>query len=120
MCTIIAAPAPDDCAGAHPNELDLRRIARALAGRRRYRYVEPRVIGIAGGYRIESPCCSRNVDPGGGLIDIARLQRLPPSPHWLLQYRDHRLRCWVVHGSFASLGAALEVLGEDPERLFWP
>jgi hypothetical protein len=120
MCTSIAAPAPDGRAGAHPNELDLRRITRALAGRRRYRYVQPRVIGIADGYRIESPCCSRNVDPEGGVIDIARLQRPLHSPRWLLQYRDHRQRCWVVHGSFASLGAALEVLGEDPERLFWP
>lgn len=106
--------------GVHPNELDLRRIRRALESRRRYRYVEPRVLGIACGYRIESPCCSRNVDPQGGVIDIARLEPVPASGQWLLQRRDHPGQTWVAHGVFASLGAALDVLNEDPDRLFWP
>jgi hypothetical protein len=52
-----------------------RRIERALRERARYRYVSPRVLRDADGFRIESPCCSRNVDPGGGVIDIARLAR---------------------------------------------
>ena len=98
----------------------MRRIRRALENRRRYRYVEPQVIGIAGGYRIESPCCSRNIDPTGGLIDIAQLLPSPHNGQWLLQYRDHLQQCWVAHGFFPSLSAALAVLGEDPDRLFWP
>jgi len=120
MATWAAPRAPAAVPGAHPNELDLRRIRRALESRRRYRYVEPRVLGIADGYRIESPCCSRNVDPQGGVIDIARIEPVPASGQWQLQRRDHPGQTWVVHGVFASLGAALDVLNEDPDRLFWP
>ena len=58
----------------HPNELDLRRIARAIQGRERYRYVKPHVIAAEAGYLVRSPCCSRNVDPAGGEIDIALLR----------------------------------------------
>jgi hypothetical protein len=120
MSSTIVPPSPAQPVSAHPNELDVRRIRRTLENRRRYRYVEPQVIGIAGGYRIESPCCSRNIDPAGGLIDIARLLQAPHNGQWLLQYRDHAQQCWVTHGFFPSLGAALAVLGEDPDRLFWP
>ena len=52
----------------HPNDLDRKRIERALAKRARYRYVLPRVLPEARGYRIESPCCSRNIDAEGGVI----------------------------------------------------
>lgn len=120
MATWAVPRVPAAVPGAHPNELDLRRIRRALESRRRYRYVEPRVLGSVDGYRIESPCCSRNVDPHGGVIDIARLEPAPASGQWLLQRRDHPGQDWVVHGAFASLGAALDVLTEDPDRLFWP
>lgn len=120
MATRAVPSLPAPALGAHPNELDLRRIRRALDHRRRYRYVEPRVLGSACGYRIESPCCSRNVDPQGGVIDIARLEPVPASGQWRLQRRDHQGQVWVVHGVFATLGAALAVLGEDPDRLFWP
>lgn len=120
MVTGVVAQSPIHKANPHPNELDLRRIRRALADRRRYRYVEPRVTGTAGGYRIESPCCSRNVDPAGGVIDIARLEYGPRHRQWLLHYRDHRQQRWAMHGAFASLAAALAVLNEDPDRRFWP
>jgi len=120
MSGTIVPPSPVRPVGAHPNELDLRRIRRALESRRRYRYVEPRVVGIAGGYRIESPCCSRNIDPEGGVIDIARLLPWPHDGRWLLQYRDHGQQQWVTHAFFASLSDALAVLGEDPDRQFWP
>ncbi len=120
MATRAIPALPASAPGAHPNELDLRRIRRALESRRRYRYVQPRVLGTTGGYRIESPCCSRNVDPQGGVIDIARLEPVPTGGQWLLQRRDHQDQRWVVHGVFATLGAALAVLGEDPDRLFWP
>ena len=49
---------------AHPNDLDRKRIERALKVRKRYRYVTPNVTTTVGGYRIESPCCSRNIDHG--------------------------------------------------------
>jgi hypothetical protein len=63
---------------AHPNQLDHKRIERALSQRERYRYVTPQVIADdeEHGYRIESPCCSRNVEPAGGIIDIALLKYL--------------------------------------------
>jgi hypothetical protein len=110
----------DRMVGVHPNEFDCRRIARRLEDRRRYRYVEPAVIPIPGGYRIESPCCSRNVDAAGGVIDIARIEHFPRERGWLLYRRDHALRAWIVHGAFDSLNTVLDVLNEDPDRLFWP
>lgn len=110
----------DQTVGVHPNEFDCRRIARRLEDRRRYRYVEPAVIPIPGGYRIESPCCSRNVDAAGGVIDIARIEHLPRERGWLLYRRDHALRAWIVHGAFDSLNTVLDVLNEDPDRLLWP
>lgn len=120
MATSAVPQFPAAVPGAHPNELDLRRIRRALESRRRYRYVEPRILGDACGYRIESPCCSRNVDPQGGVIDIARLEQAPVSGQWLLLRRDHGQQSWVMHGAFPTLDAALAALGEDPDRLFWP
>ena len=56
-------------------DLTLRQIERALRERTRYRYVSPRVLREGQGFRIESPCCSRNVDTTGGVIDIAWLTR---------------------------------------------
>ncbi|MGL1489203.1 hypothetical protein ACSTJH_00065, partial [Vibrio parahaemolyticus] len=50
---------------AHPNEFDCKRIERALRSRRRYRYVSPKVSCVSGGYLVESPCCSRNIDAEG-------------------------------------------------------
>jgi hypothetical protein len=51
--------------------------------------VEP----VAGGYRIVSPCCSRNIDQAVGLIDIARIEweagveALQPEP-WMPAVAD--------------------------------
>lgn len=109
-------PAP----AAHPNEFDLRRIARALDGRRRYRYVSPQVHAVPGGYRIDSPCCSRNVDPSGGVIDIALIEHRPQAAcAWQLYARDHATGDWRLHGSHARLADALAVLCADPQRQFW-
>ena len=104
----------------HPNDVDRKRIERALANRGRYRYVTPVVRPAVRGYRIESPCCSRNVDAAGGVIDIARIEHLPRERGWLLYRRDHALRAWIVHGAFDSLNTVLDVLNEDPDRLLWP
>lgn len=105
--------------GVHPNELDRRRIQRALKSRRRYRYVKPDVFSVPNGYEIKSPCCSRNVDPDGGVVDIARLEFQSQTSSWTLYRKDHRAEAWVAHGEFPSLPRILELLNEDPERRFW-
>ena len=107
-------------AAPHPNELDCKRIQRALSGRERYRYVKPRVHPVHKGYRVESPCCSRNIDKDGGVIDIARLEYLPGQGGWLLYRKDHRLGQWEAYAEMRSLADALEVLKCDPLRMFWP
>lgn len=102
-----------------PEVLDLEqaRIARALAARSRYRYVQPRIERDGRGWRIVSPNCSRNVDPEGGEIEIARLE--PGRRDWQLLWRDHARREWKPH-SRGSLAALLAVLAQDPSREFWP
>lgn len=104
----------------HPNQLDRRRIERKLDARERYRYVTPQVVADENehGYRIESPCCSRNVEPLGGTIDIALLKY--SNPNWLLYRKDHTHGTWVLHGALNSLNEALEILLYDIERVFWP
>lgn len=104
----------------HPNELDRKRIERTLEKRERYRYVSPRVVPDLDerGYRIESPCCSRNVEPAGGIIDIALLKYL--QPQWLLYRKDHACRIWVLHSLCDSLHEALGILLPDHERVFFP
>jgi hypothetical protein len=104
----------------HPNELDVRRIARALAGRGRYRYVSPHVSVAARGYRISSPCCSRRVDPQGGEIDIAWIEYIESTGWWRLHHRDHAALRWVPYAEFARLLELLAHLNRDPGRLFWP
>ena len=97
-------------------ELERRRIERALATRRRYRYVQPEVVAEADGWRIDSPCCSRNVERGGGVIAIARLQRLAGC--WRLYRREHAKSEWIFYGE-GSLVQLLEIMCRDPERQFW-
>ena len=104
----------------HPNEVDCKRVERALAGRARYRYVSPRVYPARNGYRVESPCCSRNVDREGGVIDIARLEYVPSGKRWLLYRKDHRSDQWEYYTELPCLGDALELLKCDPLRMFWP
>ena len=103
----------------HPNEVDRKRIERALKSRKRYRYVSPEVQPEEGGYRIQSPCCSRTIDKEGGIIDIARLEVLPGSHLWRLFRKDYAEGHWVMHADYASLGEVLELLKEDPDRRFW-
>jgi len=115
----------------HPNEvrvppadnrdncLDLKRIERALRARKRYRYVLPKVLAVAGGYRIESPCCSRNIDADGGIIDVALLQYDLEESAWQLYRKDHRNGTWEFHSTCLRLPEVLERLNTDPERKFW-
>lgn len=103
----------------HPNDVDRKRIERSLARRERYRYVSPTVLPAPDGYLITSPCCSRNVDPDGGEIAIARLVFAPERRMWQLLRRDHAAGAWVAYFEYANLAALLAYLNEDPERLFW-
>ncbi|MGA8172655.1 MAG: hypothetical protein WB816_17730 [Methylocystis sp.] len=112
--TIAGAPA-----SAQPNEFDYRRIQRALKQRRRYRYVTPLLLKTANGYRIQSPCCSRNVDPDGGLIDIALLLFDDSNGNWRLLRKDHAAGAWELDSVFPRLAELLAYLGEDAERRFW-
>jgi hypothetical protein len=103
----------------HPNDIDRKRIERALAGRARYRYVTPRVSATDSGYRIISPCCSRNIDKTGGEIDIALIEFMPERAKWRLSSRNHANQSWDTYGEFLSLPAVLAPLLEDAERRFW-
>lgn len=104
---------------AHPNDLDRRRIERALSGRKRYRYVSPEVRIVDDGYLVRSPCCSRNIDPEGGVIDIALLICRSGKAPWRLYSREDATDQWALRGSFAGLGDLLEHLSSDTERVFW-
>ncbi len=103
----------------HPNEFDLKRIARMLEHRVRYRYVSPVVQPIEEGYLVVSPCCSRNIDAGGGIIDIARIKYDHPKREWRLYHKDHQLAVWVLHSIAATLHELIAGLNEDPSRVFW-
>jgi hypothetical protein len=109
----------DPALPAHPNELDRKRIERALGSRRRYRYVSPQVNCVPGGYQVESPCCSRNIDAEGGVIDVALLHHDAASGYWKLFRKDHRAGTWELHGVHQRLATATAILNDDPERVFW-
>lgn len=104
---------------AHPNDLDRKRIERALKSRKRYRYVEPRVLPVQDGYQINSPCCSRNIDKQGGIIDVALVCHDAANGMWKLFWKDHDKEAWELHSVHQRLNAALEELNADPERIFW-
>jgi len=98
--------------------LDRARIERALGRRERYRYVTPRVVAEGRGWKIVSPNCSRNVDPGGGEIDIAWFVPVNEGG-WLLHARDHAQGCWVLKGALLTLEQALDQVCVDPQREYW-
>lgn len=102
-----------------PNEFDLRRIERRLEERVRYRYVVPTILGVEGGYRIESPCCSRTVDPDGGIIDVALLLFDQDRGQWRLYNKDHSRKSWEIHSIHKRLTDLLDELAADPRREFW-
>ncbi len=102
-----------------PNEFDRKRVERALVARKRYRYVSPTVETVAGGYLVQSPNCSRNIDPQGGTIDIALLRyQGGPRPWWLFR-RETETREWELRGAYAGLPELLDHLIRDPDREFW-
>jgi hypothetical protein len=101
-----------------PNAFDLKRIERALAERSRYRYVRPAVRTVDEGFRIESPCCSRRIDPDGGMVDIALIRHLQPGG-WGLYRKDHGAGEWLLYETFETLGGLLEELKKDPKQVLW-
>jgi hypothetical protein len=109
----------DAATSVQPNEFDYRRIQRALEQRRRYRYVAPLLFKTANGYRVRSPCCSRNVDPDGGVIDIALLLFDERKGNWRLLRKDHEIGVWEFDSEFPRLAELLNHLNEDAERRFW-
>ena len=94
-------------------------IRRALNERVRYRYVQPRVLREGEAFRIEAPCCSRNVDPEGGVIDIALLTPMAGGG-WQLHARDHAAGAWMLQQCSMQLDELMDVLCVDAQRLFWP
>ncbi|KRQ17400.1 hypothetical protein ACNJX9_33430 [Bradyrhizobium sp. DASA03076] len=104
---------------AHPNDIDRMRIERALKSRERYRYVSASITAVAGGYLIESPCCSRNIDIEGGIIDVALLHHNSASACWQVFRKDHKKCVWKLHSTHRRLAAVTDLLNADPERVFW-
>lgn len=114
--TSTSAPLPSVLVAEH--ELVRRRVMRAIKQRRRYRYAKPTVQTVEAAWLISSPCCSRNIDPEGGVIAIARIERL--GEDWRLFRYDYTEAVWVLYGEYLDLDALLRVICVDKERLFWP
>jgi hypothetical protein len=102
-----------------PNEFDLQRVIRLLDKRVRYRYVSPVVEICDNGYRIQSACCSRNIDAEGGVIDIARLEFDAVADRWNLYCKDHTSHRWQFHHAARRLDEVMDCVNEDPTRVFW-
>ncbi|MHC4046157.1 DUF3024 domain-containing protein [Bradyrhizobium xenonodulans] len=104
---------------AHPNEVDRKRIECALGSRRRYRYVSPSVKPVKGGYLIESPCCSRDIDKDGGVIEVALIHHDAVCGLWKMFWKDHARGIWQFHSVHQRLSAATDELNADLDRVFW-
>ncbi|ABM36895.1 DUF3024 domain-containing protein [Polaromonas naphthalenivorans] len=111
----VAAPA----GGGPVADFMQHRVEKALRERVRYRYVQPLVLREGDSFRIQSPCCSRNVDPSGGVIDIALLAP-GADQRWSLSARDHARGAWVPRFQDEPLDELLDALCVDNERQFWP
>jgi hypothetical protein len=110
---------PFSMSAAHPNDLDLKRIERSLQKRKRYRYVSPSVMNVTDGYKIVSPCCSRNIDPEGGIVDVALLLHDVDRGVWQLFRKDHKNEIWEIESTHDRLIDLLDRLNVDAERKFW-
>jgi hypothetical protein len=103
-------------------DLDWQRIVRALPGRERYKYVQPRVEREGTGWKIVSPNCSRNIDPEGGEIDIAWFEpdtQAATQGRWRLHARDHAAARWVLSRSDVTLPQAIALVCTDTQRTYW-
>lgn len=102
------------------HDMDRVRLERALPHRVRYRYVQPHIEAAEDGvgWLVMSPCCSRNIDPEGGVIAIAWFE--PSEGGWSLYHRDHQQDRWVLHEQAPHIQPLLDELCVDPQRVFWP
>lgn len=118
---VTAKPMPPAVGGQalQPNELDLKRIVRLLEKRARYRYVMALVDTCENGYRIQSPCCSRNISAAGGIIDIAWIEYNALLDTWNLYRKDHTQNSWQFDLRASRLGQVIDYLNLDPARVFW-
>ncbi len=105
--------------GQHPNEVDRKRIERAIGKRRRYRYVRPSVHPIDNGYWVKSPCCSRNIDADGGVVDVAIVRHAQGARPWRLYRKEHSTNDWQLYAEYERLEELLDQLNTDPQRSFW-
>jgi len=105
-------------AGGQVLPLDPLRIARALAGRARYKYVQPSIEAEGLGWKIVSPNCSRNIDPTGGAIAIAWFEP-GADGRWQLHARDHDHGLWLLKASGLTLAQALSIVCDDEAREYW-
>ena len=110
-------PAQPQASAGNVFDFDRARILQALDRRERYKYVQPAVEREGAGWKVVSPNCSRNVDPEGGVIDIAWL--VPKAGLWQLHARDHVRRAWVLKAAGLTLAAALDLLCADAAREYW-
>ena len=110
---------PTEETGRPPNELDIRRIKRMLARRERYRYVSVNVVAADGGYHVISPCCSRAINRGDGMIDIARLEFDGTTSKWKLFSKNHEQNTWELRRTSARFSPLMDYLNSDPEKVFW-
>jgi len=95
-----------------------KQIERAIGKRKRYKYVAPVVRLEPEGILVKSPCCSRRVDPTGGEVDVALLQH-HSTCEWRIYWKDHAAGTWKLHSLHERLADLLDLLREDPERVFW-
>lgn len=111
-------PLPPPAAMNSVFELDRARILRALAGRSRYKYVQPRIERHEGGWIVSSPNCSRNIDRDGGEIPIAWFEP-DGSGRWRVHARDHAAAQWRRMAQGLTLPEALDRVCTDAQRAFW-
>jgi len=114
-----ATSVPDTPLGGQVLDFTQRHLERVLRERVRYRYVQAQVLREGEAFRIEAPCCSRKVDPEGGVIDIARLTPLADG-QWQLQARDHAAGQWQPSQETGPLDLLLDLLCVDEQRIYWP
>jgi hypothetical protein len=95
------------------------RILQALAGRSRYRYVQPRIEPEGAGWKVFSPNCSRSIHPDGGEIPIAWIEPAGRG-RWALHSFDHGRSTWCLEATALSLGEALGRVCGDVLGRFWP
>lgn len=117
--TLVEIPVAAFGGNVHPNEFNRRHIERSLDARKRYKYVSPSVRSVKNGYLIVSPCCSRNIDKDGGIIDVALLEYVPSAGLWNLYRKEHPQARWCLHATYERLPELIAQVNADPARLFW-